>query len=70
MKFFNFVSMIFLVLSGLNWGLVCCFDFNLVDYLFGQTWLNNTVYVIMGLSAVYAALNWKHLITSRNLVKR
>lgn len=69
MNFFNFVSMIFLVLSGLNWGLVTCCELNLVQYIFGQTWLENVVYTLMGLSGIYAALNWKHLITSRRMVK-
>lgn len=65
MKYCNFISMVFLVLSGLNWGLVTCFQFNLIEYIFGQAWLENIVYLIMGLSGIYAALNWKHLITAR-----
>lgn len=70
MKFFNFVCMILLVLSGLNWGLFTCFNLNLIEYVFGQVWIENIVYVLMGLSGIYAALNWKHLITTRNVLKR
>ncbi|MBI3508403.1 MAG: DUF378 domain-containing protein [Chlamydiia bacterium] len=70
MKILNFVSMIFLVLSGLNWGLLTSFNFNLVDYILGQVWLDNIVYIIMGLSAIYAALNWKQLITTKQLSRR
>lgn len=66
MKFFNFVCMIFLVLGGLNWGLVTSFEFNLIEYIFGQSRVENVIYTLMGLSAIYAALNWKHLITAKN----
>jgi uncharacterized protein len=43
------------VLGALNWGLIGIFDFNIVTSLFGTgTVLTKVVYVLVGLSAVYA----------------
>lgn len=50
---------ILLVIGGLNWGLVGLFDFNLVEFIVGKTWLDRIIYVIVGACAVYQAVGWK-----------
>ena len=49
------VALVLLVVGGLNWGLVGAAKFNLVDTVFGAgSTLGMIVYVLVGLSAVYA----------------
>ena len=63
MKYADRVAMILLFLGGLNWGLIAVFEFNLIDYVFGQTWIDVVLYFLMGASAIYVAVNWKHVVT-------
>jgi hypothetical protein len=46
--------LILLIVGGLNWGLVGLLDFDLVVALFSEgTFLTNTVYTLVGVSALY-----------------
>jgi len=53
MKALHMVAFILLVVGGLNWGL-SAFGWNVVNMVVG-TWpmLENLIYVLVGLSAVY-----------------
>ena len=52
MKFINILTLILVIVGGLNWGLVGLFGFDLVAALFGAgTGLARTVYFLVGLSA-------------------
>ena len=54
MKTLNLVTLILVIVGGLNWGLVGLADFDLVAALFGEgSTLARAVYVLVGLSAVY-----------------
>ncbi len=54
MHIFNKVTLLLLVVGGLNWGLVGLFDFDLVAALFGDmSLLSRTVYAVVGLSALW-----------------
>jgi len=58
MKALNLVTLILVIIGGLNWGLVAIADANLVTgiaSLFGgaQNAVAKLVYLIVGLSAVY-----------------
>ena len=58
----DMVAVILIVIGGLNWGLVGLFNFDLVAWLFGETSvLSRIVYILVGLSAVYAAVRSPHL---------
>lgn len=60
MKILDILAWILLVVGGLNWGLVGVFEFNLVSTLFGSSpLLERIVYILVGLSAVYAIFQWK-----------
>ena len=49
-----------LVIGGLNWGLVGLFSFDLVKAILGDmTLLSRVVYILVGASALYQALQWK-----------
>jgi uncharacterized membrane protein YuzA (DUF378 family) len=60
MKSFDVLAAILLVVGGINWGLVGFTNFDLVAAIFGNgSALAKIVYVIVGLSALYQALQWK-----------
>ena len=54
MKFINILTLILVIVGGLNWGLVGLFDFDLVAAIFGGgSALSRIVYVLVGVSAVW-----------------
>ena len=60
MKTLDVVTATLLTVGGLNWGLVGAAQFDLVAGLFGEmSPLSRTVYLLVGLSAVYQALQWR-----------
>ena len=60
MKNFDVVAAVLLVVGGLNWGLVGAANFDLVATIFGpMSPLSRIVYVLVGLAAVYQAIQWK-----------
>ena len=60
MRNLDVVVAILLVIGGLNWGMVGLFDFDLVYNLFlGYPVVQNTVYILVGLSAVYQVVSLK-----------
>jgi len=56
------VALVLVIVGGLNWGLVGLFDFNLVDAIFGEmAFLSRLIYVLVGVSALYAAIRSPYL---------
>ena len=55
MKSTNYIlTLILVIVGGLNWGLVGLFDFDLVAAIFGGgSALSRIVYVLVGVSAVW-----------------
>jgi len=54
MRALNIITLVLVIVGGLNWGLVGAFDFNLVAAIFGDmTPLARIIYVLVGLAAVY-----------------
>ena len=50
----NLVTLLLVIVGGLNWGLVGLLNFNLVAALFGDSsMLSRIVYVLVGLSAIW-----------------
>ena len=59
MKALHTVAFILLVVGGLNWALFA-FGYNLVEILLGKwSMVENTVYVLVGLSAAYLLVTHK-----------
>jgi len=57
MKTLKIISIILVIVGGLNWGLVGLFNFDLVAAIFGaMSSLSKIVYVLVGLAAVYIAI--------------
>ena len=60
MKKLDVLFAVLLVVGGLNWGLVGAAQWNLVAALFGNdTALSRLVYVLVGVAALYQALQWR-----------
>src|SRR3546814_17611273 len=54
MRTLNIVTLILLIIGGLNWGLVGLFEFNLVAAIFGEmSLLSQLIYILVGLSALW-----------------
>ena len=54
MKALNILTLILVIVGGLNWGLVGAFNFDLVATIFGAgSPLARLVYVVVGLSALW-----------------
>ncbi len=50
------IALILTIVGGINWGLVGVANFNLVNMLLGfAPMLERIVYIVVGLSAIYAA---------------
>lgn len=57
MKSVNLVTLLLVIVGGLNWGLVGLFGFDLVAALFGDaSILSRAVYVLVGASALYQVI--------------
>lgn len=60
MKTFDVVAAVLVVVGALNWGLYGALSFDLVAALLGdQSVLSRLVYVLVGLSGLYQAVQWK-----------
>ena len=54
MKALNLITLILVIVGGINWGLVGAFEFDLVAAIFGEgSALSRLVYVLVGLSALW-----------------
>ena len=54
MRFLNLLTLLLIIVGGLNWGLVGLANFSLVDAIFGAgSTLSRLVYILVGVSAVY-----------------
>jgi len=52
----DIIAIVLVVVGGLNWGLVA-FGYNLVNMIFGSIyWLEATIYILVGVSAIYVAV--------------
>ena len=60
MKVLRNIALVFLIIGGLNWGLIGLFDFNFVAFLFDgfSVIISRIIYSIVGIAAVVAAVAW------------
>ena len=60
MKILKNTTLVFLIIGGLNWGLVGIFDFNLVSFLFDgfSVIISRIIYSLVGIAAVVSAVAW------------
>lgn len=50
----DWVSLILVIIGGINWGLIGAFQFDVVSVIFGKTYmLARLVYLLVGLASLY-----------------
>ena len=55
MKVIDYLALVLVVIGAVNWGLIGFFEFDLVEFLFGEmTILSRIVYALVGISGLYA----------------
>jgi uncharacterized membrane protein YuzA (DUF378 family) len=60
MKALDVITMILLVIGGLNWGLVGIFDFNLVYWIFGEfSIISRIIFIVVAVCALYQLVLWR-----------
>ena len=68
MRYLNMITLILVIVGGLNWGLVGLFDFDLVAALFGpRSALSRLVYILVGLSALYQFVPLTQMASGRHV---
>lgn len=57
MKTLDAITFVLLIIGGLNWGLLGLFNYDVIVAIFGD-WsaASRTVYILVGLSALYQAI--------------
>ncbi|HEY0053696.1 MAG TPA: DUF378 domain-containing protein [Caulobacteraceae bacterium] len=64
MKWLNILTLLLVIVGGINWGLIGLADFNLVEAIFGEgPGLTRVIYILVGVSAV-----WQLIPFARSLV--
>lgn len=52
-NWFDWLTLVLVLIGGINWGLVGLFKFDLLVKLFGVGTFTNVLYDLVGLSALY-----------------
>lgn len=59
------VSMLLLMIGGINWGLVGWLEYNLVDEIFGVgSGLSRVIYAVVGVAALYSVYSMIKMLSS------
>lgn len=61
MKFIDFITVLLLVIGGLNWGLMGVANFNMLAGFLTPGLQLHCAYIIIGLAAVYRIIFWKKI---------
>lgn len=55
MRTLHFITLLLIIIGGINWGLIGLFDYNLVDAIFGTMSLTSRViYTLVGIAGLWA----------------
>lgn len=55
MRALHVISLVLVIIGGINWGLIGLFDYNLVDAIFGTMSLTSRViYTLVGIAGLWA----------------
>ena len=47
------IALVFTIIGGIVWGLIGLFDFNLVEFIFGDAYIiSRIIYIIVGICAL------------------
>ena len=63
-KPFDILCLTLTIVGAIVWGLIGFFNFNLVDALFGYTWISRVIYALVGLSGLYCLTMYGRIASS------
>ncbi len=46
------ICLVFTIIGALVWGLIGFFDFNLVEWIFGESIISKIIYIIVGICGI------------------
>ena len=53
-RWFDYTALTIIIVGAINWGLIGFFDFNLVNFIFGDLlWLSRIIYALVGIAGLY-----------------
>ncbi len=61
----NIVALILMIVGALNWLLVGIFNFNLVTWIFGTSFMTTVLYILVGLGGIWGIV----MLFQRNVLK-
>jgi uncharacterized protein len=68
----NLITLLLIIVGGINWLLVGLFQFDLVAAIFGgqDAGLARIVYILVGLSALWQIMPWVRMLSGDNVTVR
>lgn len=68
----NLITLLLIIIGGINWLLVGAFDFDLVAAIFGgqDATLSRMVYIVVGLSALWQIVPWVRMLSGDSVSVR
>ncbi len=68
----NLITLLLIIIGGINWLLVGLFQFDLVAAIFGgqDAPLSRIVYILVGLSALWQIMPWVRMLSGDNVTVR
>jgi uncharacterized membrane protein YuzA (DUF378 family) len=68
----NLITLLLIIIGGINWLLVGAFDFDLVAAIFGgqDAALSRIVYILVGLSALWQIIPWVRMLSGDSVSVR
>ena len=71
MKVLNLVTLLLVIVGGVNWGLVGAFGFDLVVTIFGpMSALSRIVYVLVGVSALWQLMPLTRMLSGTEMANK
>lgn len=61
MKILDVIAWILVIIGGINWGCIGFFDWNLVNFFFGNSIVETVIYDAVGVSAIWLLIRCKCL---------
>jgi uncharacterized membrane protein YuzA (DUF378 family) len=66
----DWISVIIMIIGGLNWGCVGLFNFNVLTAIFGDGDFTRFLYVIVGLAALWSIIGLSAHVHQHTIVKQ
>lgn len=54
-KTVDWIAMALTFIGAIAWGIIGLFSFNIVEWIFSADWLAKTIYILVGVSALWLA---------------